>query len=400
MVTIKLYLDTRYSTDDDLTPLKMVFTHKRTTALLPLGIKLLPSQWDAKKQSVINHPQKEQINAFLLERRATISNILMRMTSEGELLGLSVTEVKNKVMEELSPKSDRSIMFLYRFEKYILQCKAERTKDIYQSTLNKVCAFDSNASSLRFEDISKEWLRRFDRWMAEAHGSSINTRSIHMRNIRAVFNDAIDNGITSAYPFRKFKIKNEATVKRALHVEELRRLFSMDVDPWLQRYVDCFKLSFMLIGINLADLLTLEKDSMHLDRIQYHRKKTHRLYDIKVEREAMELIEKYKGRWMLLSWGEGRTSYRSFLMQMDKYLKRLNEGNDGSLNFSVPLTTYVARHSWASIAASIDIPIDTISHALGHGLGNRTTAIYIDFDMKKVDEANRKVLDWVLYEKR
>ena len=400
MVTIKLYLDTRYSTDNDPTPLKVVFTHKRTTALLPLGVKLLPSQWDAKKQSVINHPQKEQINAFLLERRATISNILMRMTSEGELLGLSVTEVKNKVMEELSPKSDRSIMFLYRFEKYILQCKAERTKDIYQSTLNKVCAFDSNASSLRFEDISKEWLRRFDRWMADAHGSSINTRSIHMRNIRAVFNDAIDNGITSAYPFRKFKIKNEATVKRALHIEELRRLFSMDVDPWLQRYVDCFKLSFMLIGINLADLLTLGKDSMHLDRVQYHRKKTHRLYDIKVEREAMELIEKYKGRDRLLSWGEGRTSYRSFLMQMDKYLKRLNEGNDGSLNFSVPLTTYVARHSWASIAASIDIPIDTISHALGHGLGNRTTAIYIDFDMKKVDEANRKVLDWVLYGKR
>ncbi|WP_455094306.1 phage integrase SAM-like domain-containing protein [Prevotella histicola] len=400
MVTIKLYLDTRYSTDDDLTPLKMVFTHKRTTALLPLGVRLLPSQWDAKKQSVINHPQKEQINAFLLERRATISNILMRMTSDGELLGLSVTEVKNKVMEELSPKSDRTILFLYRFEKYILQCKAERTKDIYQSTLNKVCAFDPNASSLRFEDISKEWLRRFDRWMAEAHGSSTNTRSIHMRNIRAVFNDAIDNGITSAYPFRKFKIKNEATVKRALHVEELRRLFSMDVEPWMQRYVDCFKLSFMLIGINLADLLTLEKDSMHLDRLQYHRKKTHRLYDIKVEREAMELIEKYKGRERLLSWGEGRSSYRSFLMQMDKYLKRLNGGNDGSLNFSVPLTTYVARHSWASIAASIDIPIDTISHALGHGLGNRTTAIYIDFDMKKVDEANRKVLDWVLYEKR
>ena len=88
MVTIKLYLDTRYSTDGSPTPLKVVFTHKRATALLPLGVKLLPSQWDAKKQSVINHPQKEQINAFLLERRATISNILMRMTSDGELLGL------------------------------------------------------------------------------------------------------------------------------------------------------------------------------------------------------------------------------------------------------------------------------------------------------------------------
>ena len=398
MVTIKLYLDTRSCKDGEPAPLKVSFSHKSSTSLLPLDIKILPSQWNAKSQSVVNHPQKEQINSFLLERRTTISNILMSMTSSRELLGLSITEVKNRVKAELSPEVDRSTLFVFRFEKYIQRCRAERTKAIYQSTLDKINAFDSGVSSLHFEDVSKEWLTCFDRWMIDVGHSSTNTRSIHMRNIRAVFNDAIDNNITSFYPFRKFKIKNEATIKRALPVGELRRPFSLDVEPWLQKYIDCFKLSFMLIGINLADLLTASGLPGGTDRLQYHRKKTHRLYDIKIEREAMDIIEKYKGRDKLLTWGEDRKSYRSFLMQMDRYLKRLN--TDKNSPFSVPLTTYVARHSWASIASSLDIPIDTISHALGHGMGNRTTAIYIDFDMKKVDEANRKVLDWVLYGKR
>ena len=398
MVTIKLYLDTRSCKDGEPAPLKVSFSHKSSTSLLPLDIKILPSQWNAKSQSVVNHPQKEQINSFLLERRTTISNILMSMTSSRELLGLSITEVKNRVKAELSPEVDRSTLFVFRFEKYIQRCRAERTTAIYQSTLDKINAFDSGVSSLHFEDVSKEWLTCFYRWMIDVGHSSTNTRSIHMRNIRAVFNDAIDNNITSFYPFRKFKIKNEATIKRALPVGELRRLFSLDVEPWLQKYIDCFKLSFMLIGINLADLLTASGLPGGTDRLQYHRKKTHRLYDIKIEREAMDIIEKYKGRDKLLTWGEDRKSYRSFLMQMDRYLKRLN--TDKNSPFSVPLTTYVARHSWASIASSLDIPIDTISHALGHGMGNRTTAIYIDFDMKKVDEANRKVLDWVLYGKR
>lgn len=398
MVTIKLYLDTRSCKDGEPAPLKVSFSHKSSTSLLSLDIKILPSQWDAKSQSVVSHPQKEQINSFLLERRTTISNILMNMTSSGELLGLSITEIKKKVNAKLSPEVDRSTLFVFRFEKYIQRCRTERTKAIYQSTLDKINAFDSGVSSLHFEDVSKDWLTCFDRWMADAGRSSANTRSIHMRNIRAVFNDAIDNGITSFYPFRKFKIKNEATIKRALPVGELRRLFSLDVEPWLQKYIDCFKLSFMLIGINLADLLTAGKIPPGSDRLQYHRKKTNRLYDIKIEREAMEIIEKYRGVDRLLSWGEGRKTYRSFLMQMDRNLKRLDK--DGDLSFSVPLTTYVARHSWASVASSLDVPVDTISHALGHGMGNRTTAIYIDFDMRKVDEANRKVLDWVLYAKK
>jgi hypothetical protein len=129
---------------------------------------------------------------------------------------LTLTEVKQKVEAVLSPEVDRSKLVVSRFEDYISKCRAKRTRELYSATLRKVQAFDPHSSSLRFEAVTKDWLVRFDRWLMDNGCPHANGRSIHLRNLRAVFNDAIDNGITSAYPFRRFKIKNEATVKRAV----------------------------------------------------------------------------------------------------------------------------------------------------------------------------------------
>lgn len=174
-------------------------------------------------------------------------------------------------------------------------------------TVKKVLAFDSHAESLSFERITKDWLSRFEAWLGTEQGGcpSVNARSIHLRNVRAVFNDAIDNGITSWYPFRSFKVKSEATKKRAVSVEALRSLFSFPGLTWQQQYVDAFKLSFCLVGINLVDLLALKDGQLVDGRLSYRRSKTGRLYDIKVEPEAAALIEKYHGSsGRLVSWGK------------------------------------------------------------------------------------------------
>ena len=136
--------------------------------------------------------------------------MILRMTSSGELLGLSVTEVKRKIEAALYPDVDASSLFVSRFKDFISRCKANRTREIYQVTLEKVKAFEPHYSSLRFEAITKDWLSKFEVFLSESGCKSVNARAIHLRNIRAVFNDAIDNGVTSAYPFRKFKIKTEA----------------------------------------------------------------------------------------------------------------------------------------------------------------------------------------------
>lgn len=419
MISLRLYLDSRAAKKGESCPIKLMLNHRSRTALLSLGVSVLPSQWDAKSQQVVNSPSRDSINAYLLERRATVQNLILRMTSSGELLGLSITEVKRKIEEALSPDVDSSSMVVPRFEDFISRCKAKRTREIYQVTLAKVQAFEPHAVSLRFEAITKDWLSRFDSFLAESGCKSVNARAIHLRNIRAVFNDAIDNGITSAYPFRKFKIKTEATAKRALSVEQLRSLFACDVRPWQRRYLDVFKLTFFLIGINTIDLLALKKSSVTADgRLEYRRAKTSRLYSIKLEPEALELINRYRGVDHLLSFGDAYKDSHAFCGKLDRGLKSIGQvesvpnpkysgrgcGYHRMITRYSPqfpfLSIYWARHTWASVAAQLDIPVEVISHALGHGFGNRTTAIYIDFDLRKVDAANRRVLDWVLYGKR
>lgn len=357
----------------------------------------------------------ESTNLFLLQTMARVSEIILKLTNAGDLVGLSAVEVKNRVASELRPDAGADNLFLARFRSYASLCKSQRTREIYQVTIKKVLTFDSHAESLSFEMVSKDWLSRFEAWLGSKAGGcpSVNARSIHLRNVRAVFNDAIDNCVTSWYPFRTFKVKTEATKKRAVAVEVLRSLFSYPV-TWQEQYVDAFKLSFCLIGINLVDLLALDADQLVDGRLSYRRSKTGRLYDIKVEPEAAALIEKYHGHLgRLVSWGENRKHYTTFTYQMCRGLKSIGstvkEWQTDELGVyrevevfrpAFPmLSSYVARHSWATIAASLDVPKDVIAHALGHG-GSSVTDIYIDFDLRKVDEANRRVLDWVFYGKK
>ncbi len=409
MVTIRLYLDKRAVKPGEPAPLKVVFTKRGVAAWLPLGVRVLPSQWDRDRQRVVSHPQKDALNSFLLNRLSVIQNLVLSLTTSGALAGLSSLQVKDKVSALLDPESGKENLFVARFEAYGSRQKALRTREIYAVTLKKVLAFDRKARSLSFSDITKDWLSRFDAWLV-ADCPSQNGRNIHLRNIRAVFNDAIDNQITSAYPFRKFKIRPVPTVKRAVSVETLRQIFAYPVEPWQRIYVDAFRLVFCLIGINVVDLL--DASPLVDGRLVYLRSKTGRLYNIKVEPEALEIIGRYPGRERLVSFGEGRKVYKSFTHQMDRSLQKIGtsrhdvvlvNGKKKRVKVYDPafpgLTSYVARHSWATIAASLDIPKETIAKALGHG-GGSVTDVYIDFDLRKVDEANRRVLDWVFYGKK
>lgn len=415
MIKVHYYLDVRGVADGCPAPLKLDFAHKYKHAQLSVGVRVLPSQWDAKVQKVRGSMSDESTNLFLLQTMARVSEIILKLTNAGDLVGLSAVEVKNRVASELRPDAGADNLFLARFRSYASLCKSQRTREIYQVTIKKVLTFDSHAESLSFEMVSKDWLSRFEAWLGSEAGGcpSVNARSIHLRNVRAVFNDAIDNGITSWYPFRTFKVKNEATKKRAVSVEVLRSLFSFPV-TWQRQYVDAFKLSFCLIGINVVDLLALRADQLVDGRLSYRRSKTGRLYDIKVEPEAAAIIEKYHGSLgRLVSWGENRKVYTTFTFQMCRGLKSIGtmvkewRTDDMGVYREVDvfrpafpmLSSYVARHSWATIAASLDVPKDVIAHALGHG-GSSVTDIYIDFDMRKVDEANRRVLDWVFYCKK
>lgn len=401
MATTKLYLDTRATKRGEPAPLKVKITKHGQGAFIPLDLRIFPGQWDKEHGKVKDNPNKAMLNAYIQNQKQKIDNLLLQLTADGSLAKMTAVQIKDTILGLLNPNADGSL-FLSRFKEYTQTRKKQRTREIYEATYKRLLQFEPKAGTLSFEQIGKDWLTRFDRFLMEFEPSQ-NTRSIHFRNIRAVFNDAIDNDITTAYPFRKFMVRPVPTAKRAYTVERLRELFNYPVLEHEQKYLDVFKLIFYLIGINLVDLLALTevKDG----RVVYQRSKTSRLYNIKVEPEAQAIIDKYRGTKHLLNVADNFKSVHTYMCSINRALKQIGPRQhvivDGrrvlQYNPAFPdLSTYVARHTWATIAYELEIPNETIAAALGHSFGNRTTAIYINSDLRKVDEANRKVIDYVL----
>lgn len=382
MASIKLTLDTRARKQDGTYPVKLTISHHGQTSLHSLDVSLHREEWDARRCVVIGNANKAFLNSYLLQRLTEWKNAALQLQSEGKFKGKTAKECRDMIRQYLSPDEQKPVTFGEWYTHFTQTHENARTRAIYDATWVQVRRYDLNAAERKFEDINKAWLDGFFRWCAKT-SPSINARNIHLRNIRAVFNDAIDNEITTAYPFRRMRITPVETPKRNLPVDTLREIFTAEVEPWRKRYYDAFRLSFLLIGMNIVDLCNLTPDQYKAGRIQYNRRKTHRLYDIKVEREAREIIERNRGDELLLSWAEGRTSYRQFAAKVNKFLPD-------------NITTYYARHTWATIAAALDVPDDVISQALGHAARNSTTAIYIERSQRKVDEANRRVIDFVL----
>lgn len=403
MATLKLFLDKRYKYKSGCYPLRVAVNHRGRSAFINIGIELLEEQWDANKLKIVKHPQKVVLMTFATQRLMAYQTVLYKLIESGRVRSMDASSLKNALVNALDPSCARECTFLEYYERAMARRKAERTLEIYRATFNKIKKLIRGADRLTFEDITPDWLRRFDSLM-DREGLSRNARNIHLRNIRAIFNDAITDELTSNYPFRKFRIKNEETPKRNISAEDMRLLLGWEELHGQQReYLDMFKLMLCLIGINVVDLLHLKKSDYRNGRITYHRAKTNRFYDIKVEPEADRIIRRYAGDKYLLRIMDRRMDYKQYARQMNYALQHIGrwtkiDGRGGKYQIE-PLfpgiTTYTARHSWATYASRLDIPKDTIAAALGHG-GKTVTDIYIDFDQQKVDEANRRVLDYVL----
>lgn len=402
MATAKFYLDIRRPLVDGTFPLRIVICERRKKAYIPLDIRIKKEQWDEKNGVVINHPNKLLVNGAIKRKLAQVEELVLKLAISGELDNMSASDIRDLFLQpEEKPKNDKFEEVFVEF----MEKKKGSTRELYAYTLNLLHRYCPKLDKVKFDDITVKWLEGFDSYLMEGDMLK-NSRNIHFRNIRAVFNYAIGEEITVAYPFRRFKIRPEATRKRSLSVEELRILFDYPVEPYAEIYRDMFKLIFMLIGINTVDLHRL-KEVTKDGRIEYTRAKTHRLYSIKVEPEAAEIIEKYRGKNGLLTIADRFSDHRNFRHQINKAIQRfghLERKGRGGKKFITPafpeVTTYWARHTWATIAYQLDIPKDIIAQALGHSSGLEVTEIYIDRDNRKVDDANRKVLDWVLYGKK
>ena len=419
---IKWYLDLRRTSDEGKGRLYMVIYNNGTAAQIATGLMLHKNEFEAGK--VVGVPMAGKLTQMLGIKRAKLQLDIEELAVGGyEVDKMKAAEIKKAVMAKRGNDGEdgngegngtgNEAAFGTFAEKFIARRCKEKTRQVYEMTLRKMGGY-CDVGRLRFADISGGWLRDFEHWLGAT--CSVNTRGIHLRNIRAIMNAAIDEGVMPAdlYPFRRFKIKKEETMKRSLSVCDLRRLRDYPCEGWQRKYVDVFMLSFYLAGINLVDLMGLPPlgaDGV----IRYRRSKTGVLCQLSVPPEARAIIERYRGERHLLWFGErlkpGAEGWHDWLHRFNEGLQKVGpsgymyvrrKGQCGGkqrvkvYNALFPeLTSYWARHTWATLAAEIDVPDAVIDAALGHRSPCRMADIYIRRDARKVDEAVRRVIEYV-----
>lgn len=400
MASISSFLDLRYQTKGKHA-IKILLSHNKQNAQYSLGIYLEKEYWqpathEGEGYVKKTHPQHKMLNHHIRTMCQRFDEQLIILEQQRRLNTFaSARDLKNHIVAIIEGRNE--VTFLQFFKTVVDTRACNGTRKIFRETYNRLLAF-TNGRDISFEQITPKWLDEFNNFM----NGCINYKSIHLRNIRTAYNLAIRNDIAKydTYPFRKYKIKKEKTVKRSLSIEQLCDICDMDLLQHQERYRDLFMLSFYLIGINAVDLLHLTAENIQGDRLVYKRRKTGRNYSLKLEKEALSLIDKYRGDRYLLNFLD-TASYDSMISRINKNLKELGEttivNSRGKKIKSTQykfLSTYFARHTWATIAAYLDIPKETIAAALGHG-GNDVTDIYINFDQTKVDKANRRVIDYL-----
>lgn len=386
-----------HKTKDGTYDVKIRVTHEHKSRYIGTGYYVLPGQIDDSGQ-VINHPNASHYNI-------QIRNLMNRFDQVVADLGQKIRTMDMKslirILRDVDSEGEGRSFFVFA-EKVVYDLYKSGRMSYAKSiefTISEIKAFSGR--SLVFNEITPEYLERFGT-SQRIQKKAVNTTAIHLRNIRMIFNRAIDAGKVSleSYPFRRFKIKQEAGTDKDLDIEDLRKLRNAKLKHSARiRARDLFMLSFYLCGINFKDLLYVKKTDIQKDRLIVKRLKTSQPLSIRITPEAQVIIDKYRGDKYLLSFMEkklklakkGRKSiiHKDIISQTNAKLKEIAK------DFNIPglRSTYNARHTWSSIAFNeCEVSEEIIALALGHASQRRVTAGYIRKKYDQVDRANEMVI--------
>lgn len=272
-----------------------------------------------------------------------------------------------------------------------------RTAETYQSTLNSFRRFRHGAD-IRLDELNAELLTAYARHLRSS-GITPNTVAFYLKRLRAAYNKAVNEQLTvNHHPFQGISTSSEKTAKRAIPLTQLKRLKALDLShsPAKRFARDMFLFSFYTRGMSFIDMALLQKSDLHNDTLSYRRRKTGQSLTIHWEDCMKEISDAYASSPTspyLLSIirqpeGDTRKQCHNALTLINRHLKEL--GN--TIGLTAPLTMYVARHSWASIAHAEGIPLPVISEGMGHE-SEKTTRIYLAaLETGIIDNANKLIL--------
>ena len=392
--------------------------HNRIVRQLNTDYKVFAEEWDAESESVVVNGSLSNLLLGIQERLAWDVARLEKVVRSLETERRRFTADDVITMFHKLTKESSLFTFMHGVIAQLKQLGKVRTSETYTATLKSFMAF-RDEQDVPLDGISSDMMLMYEAHL-KARGVRMNTISFYMRNLRAVYNRAVEKGLTQPNnPFRHVYTGVDKTVKRAIPIKAIKALKELDLSmkPSLDFARDMFLFSFYTRGMSFVDIAYLKKTDLQNGILTYRRRKTGQELSIKWEKCMAEIIAKYpenKTDYLLpiiKEEGNGRNSvshqaclngrvvtdegkanerrqYDNTLHLVNYRLKELST----MLKLQRPLTMYVARHSWARAAKAKNVPLSVISEGMGHD-SEATTQIYLaSLETSVVDKANKMIL--------
>ncbi len=370
-------------------------TRNREVRQITTDYKVYPEEWDNKHSMIVpasNNKNRSNIIKDTTQKLYYDIEQIHKIIARFDILNIYYSA--SDVIAEFQKITKENTLFKY-MEAVIIQLqelKRTSTANNYRATLNSFKRF-LNGSDIHIELINKNIIENYQAYLKSTEIAP-NSISFYMRILRAVYNRAIEQGISQdKKPFRAVFTGMEKTLKRAISIHEIKRIKELNLSqkPKLEFARDIFLFLFFCRGMSFIDAVFLKKKDIKNNILTYRRHKTKQLMHIKIIDEITDIIDKYTiadSAYLfpfIINYDiDYRKQYEAALRRTNNALKDIAD----IIKLPVPLTTYVARHSWATIAKSKNIPVNVISDALGHN-SISTTQIYLaSIDSATIDKAN------------
>ena len=369
-----------------------------------LGVSVNPKFWDfSKNKPKSNCPNREYILKLILNKQAELQQRMLELNAEQK--EYTTTTLLHDEHRKFELKTVKQF-----YQELIEQYKANEkcgNRLIYKSSYNSINVFTNGNLEIPFSAIDVAWLNKYEKWL-RSKGNKETTMSLMFRTLRSAYNKAIESKCArkSDYPFNDYRISkfDVSTEKRAIAKADVLK-FSTDVhsigkQQYVQLSKDIFIFSYLCGGINFTDIANLTKDNIiEGKRLHYIRQKTGKLIKLGLSEEALKIIKRYavESKGYLFPILNAQL-HKTPLQKQNRIHKMLGKVNKNlkllaaQLGVEANLTTYVARHSFASVLKKSGVNIALISEALGHS-DLTTTQIYLDsFDNEQIDNARKNLL--------
>ncbi len=400
--SIVISLDNRRPREDGAFPIIFRLTHNTKTTSIASGYSTRKKFWDDKNRCFRNTfkgtESPQRLNNFLVKRKAQLVDIITKLEEKGELKFLSIIQLKEKLVASNSKQS--VFAFTENLIEDFVEAKRIGTARSYREVLRSIRVF-RNQRNLSFNEVNLDFLKKFETAYL-SRGNSLGGLAVYMRTLRAIYNKAIKAGVAEqeGYPFKDYAIRTGKTRKRAIPIEAIQKIKDLDLNPKEALFNDrnTFLMSFYLRGMPYVDLAHLKVSNIIDGRIQYDRQKTAEPFDIKIPEQLSPILKilikgKSKEDYVLpiIKRKSSVLQYRDIQWARARYNRNLKQIAQMA-GIEEKLTSYVSRHSYASIADEMGIPVTAISQMLGHEKISTTQAYLNKLRKSKLDEYQNEVI--------